>query len=136
VNPNRPPNAYRPPPARNFNNLNPQQKQRALNNWKDYQSLSPAERQQVKQAYQNWQRLTPQQQNHIKNDIMPQWRQLPPDRQRAITSRLHVLQDMPESARIQHLADPNFTRGMSEQDKAMLQDLTHLHVGAPEPPNE
>jgi hypothetical protein len=44
---------------------------------------------------------------------------------------------MPESARNQHLADPNFTRGMSEEDKSMLRELSHLHVGgAPEPPNE
>src|SRR2546430_2754086 len=43
----------------------------------------------------------------------------------------------PESARNQHLNDPNFTRGMSEEDKSMLRDLSHLHVGgAPEPPNE
>ena len=35
------------------------------------------------------------------------------------------------------LNDPNFTRGMSEEDKGTLHDLSHLHVGgAPEPPNE
>src|SRR5256885_1237609 len=45
--------------------------------------------------------------------------------------------NLPESARNQHLNDPNFTRGMSDEDKSMLRDLSHLHVGgAPEPPNE
>src|SRR6266481_5305871 len=35
------------------------------------------------------------------------------------------------------LNDPNFTKGMSEEDKATLHDLSHLHVGGtPEPPNE
>jgi len=80
--------------------------------------------------------LTPQQRDHIKNDVAPKWRQLPPDRQRAIRSRLNVLKNMPESARNQHLSDPNFTRGMNEDDKAMLRDLSHLHVGGgpdPEP---
>ncbi len=44
---------------------------------------------------------------------------------------------MPEAARNQHLNDPNFTRGMSDEDKVMLHDLSHLHVGgAPEPPGE
>jgi len=40
---------------------------------------------------------------------------------------------MPESARNRHLNDPNFTRGMNEEDKQMLRDLSHQHVGgAPE----
>jgi hypothetical protein len=34
------------------------------------------------------------------------------------------------------LNDPDFTRGMSEEDKATLHDLSHLHVGgAPDPPS-
>ena len=81
-------------------------------------------------------KLTPEQQNHIRADVLPKWRQLPPQRQKAISNRLAVLQNMPESARNQHLNDPNFTRGMSEQDKAMLRDLSHMHVGAPDPANE
>jgi len=86
---------------------------------------------------QTWQKLTPQQRDHIKNDVLPRWKQLPPDRQRAIQQRLGVLKNMPESARNQHLNDPNFTRGMNEEDKSTLRDLSHLHVGgAPEPPSE
>jgi hypothetical protein len=68
--------------------------------------------------------------------VFPKWQQMSPDRQRAIRQRLGVLQNMPESARNQHLNDPNFTRGMSEEDKAMLRDLGHMHVGAPDPPGE
>jgi hypothetical protein len=134
---NRPPSAYTPPP-RNFNNLNPQEKQRALENNKDFEKRTPAEKERIRRAQQNWALLTPEQKNHIKNDVIPKWRQLPANRQRAIGSRLNVLQNMPESARNQHLSDPNFTRGMSEEDKAMLRDLSHLHVGgAPDaPPNE
>src|SRR6266566_967885 len=76
-------------------------------------------------------------QKHIRNDVLPKWQQLPPDRKRAIQQRLGVLKNMPESARNQHLSDPNFTRGMTDEDKSMLRDLSHLHVGGtPEPPNE
>ena len=133
---NRPPNAYAPP-ARNFNNLNPQEKQRTLDNYRNYQKLPPAQRQQMQESARNWNRLTPDQKSHIKNDVLPRWQQLPPQRQRAIQQRLGVLKNMPESARNQHLADPNFTRGMSEEDKSMLQDLSHLHVGgAPDEPHE
>lgn len=131
---NRPPANTQP---RNFNSLNPQEKQRTLDNYRKYQNLSPGQRQQMQDAARNWNGLTSEQKNHIKNDVMPRWQQLPPQRQRAIQQRLGVLKNMPESARNQHLNDPNFTRGMSEEDKATLRDLAHLHVGgAPEPPNE
>jgi len=133
---NRPPSAYAPP-ARNFNNLSPQEKQRTLQNYQNYQKLNPGQRQQMQESARNWNQLTPQQKNHVKNEVLPKWQQLPPQRQRAIQQRLGVLKNMPESARNQHLSDPNFTRGMSEDDKSMLRDLSHLHVGgAPEEPHE
>jgi len=133
--PDRPPSANTPP--RSYNNLTPQEKQRVLNNNRQWQNLSPAQRQQVQERAQVWQKLTPAQQSHIRNDVLPRWNQMPADRKRAIQNRLGVLKNMPESARNQHLNDPNFTRGMSEEDKSTLRDLSHLHVGgAPDPPNE
>lgn len=129
-NPNRPPSAYSPP-ART---LTPQERRR---NEQQFSRLSPPQQQELRDRQRVWIEMTPQQRNHIKNDVLPRWQQLPPDRQRAIRSRLNVLKNMPESARNQHLSDPNFTRGMSEEDKATLRDLSHLHVGgAPEPPSE
>ena len=62
--------------------------------------------------------------------------QLSAARRNAIRNRLGVLQNMPEWARNQHLNDPDFTRGMSEEDKALLRDLGHMHVGAPDRPND
>jgi hypothetical protein len=47
-----------------------------------------------------------------------------------------VLQNMPESARNQRLNDPNFTRGLSEEDRSTLRDLSHVHVGGALEPNE
>jgi hypothetical protein len=136
-NPNRPPSAYVPPPARKFSDLSPQEKQRVIENNRRLQNLTASQKQQMREGADNWGKLTPEQRSHIKNDVLPKWRQLPPERQRAIQQRLGVLKNMPESARNQHLNDPNFTRGMSEEDKATLRDLSHLHVGgAPEPPSE
>jgi hypothetical protein len=129
-NSNRPPSAYAPPARA----LTPQERRR---NEQQFSRLSPPQQQELRDRQRVWGELTPQQRSHIKNDVLPRWQQLPADRQRAIRSRLNVLKNMPESARNQHLNDPNFTRGMSEQDKAMLHDLSHLHVGgAPEPPGE
>src|SRR5436853_92494 len=116
---------------------NRQENQRVLENNMRLQSLPPAQRQELQERAQVWGKLTPEQRQHIRNDVLPKWQQLPPDRKRAIQQRLGVLKNMPESARNQHLSDPNFTRGMSEEDRATLRDLSHLHVGgAPEPPSE
>ena len=131
LNTNRPPNGAQPAPKR-YQDLSPAEKR----SYDQYSKLPPQKQQEMRDRVRQWQKLTPEQQNHIKNDVLPAWKQLPPDRRGAIQSRLNVLQNMPESARNQHLNDPNFTRGMNEQDKTMLHDLSHMHVGAPDPPNE
>jgi hypothetical protein len=136
-NANRPPSAYAPPPKKEFNNLSALERQKVLENNRRLQSLPPAQRQELQERAQVWNKLTPEQRQHIRNDVLPKWQQMPPDRKRAIQQRLGVLKNMPESARNQHLNDPNFTRGMSQEDQATLRDLSHLHVGgAPDPPNE
>ena len=137
-NPNRPPSSYTPPqPQRKFSDLPPQDRQRILENNNRYKNLPPAQRQELRDRAEQWNRLTPQQQNHIRNEVLPKWKQMPVERRQAIRQRLRVLQNMPESARNQRLNDPEFTRGMSEEDKATLRDLSHLHVGgAPDPPGE
>lgn len=137
-NPNRPPSAYTPPPApqRKFNDLSPADQKKVFENNRKYQNLTPAQKQDMQERIGAWNRLTPGQQNHIKNDVLPKWKEMPQDRRQAIRQRLRVLQNMPESARNQRLNDPNFTKGMSEEDKATLRDLSHMHVGAPDPPGE
>jgi hypothetical protein len=131
--PNRPPNVTgsqaRP---RQYRDLSPEQKR----SYDQFRKLPPQKQQQIRDAARAWGKLTPEQQNHIKTDVLPSWKLLPPARRNSIESRLNVLQNMPESARNQHLNDPNFTRGMSEEDKAMLRDLAHMHMGAPDQPNE
>jgi uncharacterized protein DUF3106 len=135
-NPNRPPSAYTPAPQKKFNQLSPQEQRRVVDSYNKQKNLTPAQRQEIDGRIKNWEKLTPEQKSHVRNDLAPKWNQLPPNRQRAIQQRLGVLQNMPESARNQHLNDPNFTRGMGEEDKAMLRDLSHMHMGAPDPPNE
>jgi hypothetical protein len=116
--------------------MSPQERNRLAENQRKFNQLPPQRQQDMKRAAENWEKLTPGQRNHIKNDVLPRWQQLPADRQRAIQQRLGVLQNMPESARNRHLSDPNFTRGMSEEDRQMLRDLSHQHVGAPDQPQE
>jgi predicted Fe-S protein YdhL (DUF1289 family) len=128
-----------PPPnvQERWRNMTPQDRQRVLQNEERLRRLPPAQQQVLRDRAQVWNRMTPEQREHIRTNVLPQWRQMPPDRKQAIRQRLRVLQNMPEYARNQRLNDPNFTRGMSEEDRSTLRDLSHLHVGgAMEPPNE
>jgi hypothetical protein len=134
--------------------LSPQQRERVLQNSRAFQSLSPDKQNRIRQQFNQWDRMTPSQRadlqqkeriwqnmtpgqrDHIKNDVVPKWRQMPWDRQQVMKQKLGVLQNMPESARNQRLNDPNFTRGMSDDEKSMLRDLSHTHIGAPDTPVE
>jgi hypothetical protein len=129
---NRPPNATTRP-----RELSLEERQRLQQNQRRFNQLTSLQKDDMRRRAEVWQRMTPEQQTHVRNDVLPRWKQLPSERQRAIQHRLAVLQNMPESARNQHLNDPNFTRGMSEEDKTTLRDLSHLHVGGPpDPPGE
>jgi hypothetical protein len=117
--------------------MTPADRQRLAQREEQFRHLPPRQQQQLQDSARVWERMTPGQREHIKNDVLPKWKQMSPQRQKAIQNRLGVLQNMPEDARNRHLNDPNFTRGMSEEDKDMLRDLAHQHVaGAPQPPNE
>jgi hypothetical protein len=121
--------------SRTFQNLAPEQQTRIRNQFNQWDRMSPQQRADLREKEDTWRNLTPQQRDYIKGDVMPRWRQVPWQRQQAIQQKLGVLQNMPESARNRRLADPNFTRGMSDEDRAMMHDLSHLHVGgAPDPP--
>jgi Protein of unknown function (DUF3106) len=134
--------------------LSPQQRERVLQNSKAFQNLSPDKQSRIRQQFNQWdhmsasqqadlwqkentwRNLTPGQRDYIKNNVLPRWRQMPWDRQQVMKQKLGVLQNMPESARNQRLNDPNFTRGLSDEERSTLKDLSHMHVGAPDPPGE
>jgi hypothetical protein len=121
--------------SRAFQNLAPEQQNRIRNQFAQWDRMTPSQRADLREKENTWRNLTPEQRDHIKNDVLPKWRQMPWGRQQVVQQKLAILQNMPESARNRRLADPNFTRGMSDDDKAMLHDLSHLHVGgAPDPP--
>ncbi len=120
-----------------FQRMPPEQQNKIRQQFNQWDRMTPQQRADQTAKEGVWERMTPEQRDHIKNDVLPTWRQMSPDRRQAIQQRLRVLQNMPESARNQRLNDPRFTEGMSDEDKSTLRDLSHLHVGgAPDPPGE
>jgi uncharacterized protein DUF3106 len=122
--------------SRAFQSLSPDKQNKIRQQFNQWDHMTPQQRSSLRENEQKWRNLTPEQRDHIKNDVLPKWRQMPWDRQQVMKQKLGVLQNMPESARNQRLNDPNFTRGMSDDEKSMLHDLSHTHVGAPDPPTE
>jgi hypothetical protein len=121
--------------SRAFQNLAPEQQGRIRQQFNQWDHLNPQQRADLRAKEDTWRRMTPEQRSYVKNDVLPRWRQIPWERQQVIQQKLGVLQNMPESARNRRLSDPNFTRGMSDDDRQTLHDLSHLHVGgAPDPP--
>lgn len=120
-----------------FQNLPPEKQNSIRQQFSEWDRLPQSKRDELRQREAIWARLTPQQREHIKYDVMPKLQQMPKERRDLIQHKLGVLQNMPESARNQRLNDPNFTRGMSDDERSMLHDLSHTHVGGtPEPPGE
>lgn len=122
--------------SRAFQNLSPEKQARIRQQFNQWDRMTPSQQADLRQKERIWQNLTPGQREHIKNDILPEWRQMPWDRQQIIKQKLGILQNMPEYARNQRLNDPSFTRGMSDQERSMLDDLSHMHVGAPDNPSQ
>ncbi len=123
--------------SRAFQNLAPEQQNKIRQQFNQWDRMTPAQRADQRTKEETWRQMTPAQREHIKNDVLPKWKQMPWDRQQVMRQKLGVLQNMPESARNQRLNDPEFTKGMSDDEKSMLHDLSHTHVGgAPEPPGE
>ena len=122
--------------SRAFQSLSIDKQNKIRQQFNQWDHMTPQQRSSLRENEQKWRNLTPEQRDHIKNDVLPKWRQMPWDRQQVMKQKLGVLQNMPESARNQRLNDPNFTRGMSDDEKSMLRDLSHTHVGAPDPANE
>ncbi len=122
--------------SRAFQNLSPDKQTRIRQQFNQWDRMNPSQQTDLRQKENTWRSLTPGQRDYIKNNVLPRWRQMPWDRQQVMKQKLSVLQNMPESARNQRLNDPNFTRGMSDEEKSTLQDLSHMHVGAPDPPGE
>ena len=122
--------------SKTFQNLSPDKQGKIRQQFRQWDNMAPQQRATLRENEATWRRLTPDQREHIKNDVLPQMRQMPWERQQIINQKLGVLQNMPESARNQRLNDPNFTKGMNDQERSVLHDLAHTHVGAPEPPSQ
>ncbi|MGH9790932.1 MAG: DUF3106 domain-containing protein, partial [Candidatus Acidiferrales bacterium] len=61
-------------------NLPPRQRQQVMRRLQHWNGLSSEQRQEMLDREEIWQRMSPEQRRRVRQDILPQWRQLPPER--------------------------------------------------------
>ncbi len=118
-----------------FKILPPDQQAQIRQRLETWNKLSPQQRQDLRGRLQVWEQMTPTQRQYVQRTLLPRWQALPPERRQAIMQKLHSLRNLSEPDRQAKLTDPNFTLGLSVEDRDTLSQLAHLHVGmAPDPP--
>lgn len=118
-----------------FLSLPPEQQAQIRQRLEAWNHLTPDQQQALRDRQRVWEQMTPEQQRNVRQSLLPRWQQMPPARRQAILQRLHSLRNMTETDRQAKLNDPAFTEGLNPEDREMLGQLAHLHVGmAPDPP--
>jgi uncharacterized protein DUF3106 len=118
-----------------FLSLPPEQQAQIRQRLQAWNRLTPGQQQALRDRQSVWEQMTPEQQRNVRQLLLPRWRQMPPVRRQAILQRLHLLRNMSEADRQAKLNDPAFVEGLNPEDREMLGQLAHLHVGmAPDSP--
>jgi len=118
-----------------FLSLPPEQQAQIRQRLEAWNRLTPDQQQELRERQHVWEQMTPEQQRYVRQSLLPRWQQMPPVRRQAILQRLHSLRNMSETDRQAKLDDPAFTQGLNGEDREMLGQLAHLHVGmAPDAP--
>jgi uncharacterized protein DUF3106 len=112
-----------------FRNLPPDQQARIRQRLQAWNQLTSGQQQEFRERQRVWEQMTPEQRREVQQTLLPRWQQLPPPRRQAIMQRLHQLRDLSESDRQARLSDPSFAGGLNLEDREMLGQLAHLHVG-------
>ena len=72
--------------ARNWQELSPDERQRALENLQRYNNLPESSRQRMDRSYENWQKLDPNERERVQRNY-ERYRQMTPDQRRDFESK-------------------------------------------------
>ena len=76
--------------------------------------------------------MTPEQRQFYRNQILPKWEQMSPERRQVLLSRQHTLQGMSPAQRQAALNDPRFMQGLTPEEQGVLRDLNSLGGSRPQ----
>ena len=66
----------------------------------------------------------------MRNDVLPAWQKMAPDRRQLVIGRLHTLQGMTPAQRDAALKDPRFMQGLTPDEQGVLRNLNSLRGGS------
>ncbi len=121
--------------------MSPDERERFLQNNEKFRSLPKEQQNQIRRHFAEWDRLPPQQKetmnrnaealakltpaqrSSLRTQVLPQWRQLAPERRQELKQRLGSLNGLSDAERNGRLNDPNFYQGLSPQEHDVLKQL-------------
>jgi hypothetical protein len=110
-----------------FRRMSPEQQQRLRKQLHYFASLPPREQQRVVDNMDRWAHLTPEQ-----KQVVNRMRQLPPDRQRMVTTAVRDLRAMPPEQREKIINSGRFKKMFSPEERDIMAGAVRLPWGRPE----
>ncbi|HEY4682913.1 MAG TPA: DUF3106 domain-containing protein [Candidatus Acidoferrales bacterium] len=117
-----------------FRRMPPERQAVILERFRRFNALPPERQQMLLNRQRAWQGLTPEQRRKVREEIFPRWRALDPERRRLLAGKLRELRDISPDERALRLHDPEFTQGLSDPERSLLIDLSHLGGPRAAPP--
>ena len=115
-----------------FQRLPRQRQQILLRRLQHFSSLPPETQLQVLNRMETWEHLTPEQKAEAWR-IHAQMQQFPPNRRWMIRRAIRDLRAMPPEQREQEIDSPRFRGMFSDQERAVIREVTRLPLAPPEP---
>ncbi len=109
-----------------FRRMPPEQQAAILERFRRFNALPPERQQMLLNRQRAWQALTPEQRRKAREELFPRWKALDLARRRLLTGKLRELRDVSPEERESRLNDPQFTQGLTDSERSLLQDLVHL----------
>ena len=109
-----------------FQNLPPGRQQQIRQNLQKWNDLTPEQKARIKQGADNFNHLSPEQRDYVRNELLPKWQQMTPERRQAVNGKLHTLQGMGAVDREKALNDPKFMQGLNPDEQSMVKSLSTL----------
>ena len=113
-----------------FRSLPPERKAQIRARLREFRQLSPEQRQQLRTRASVWEKIPPEKRQLVRQQLLPKWKNMAPDRRAEIKRRLNALNGLSDDERAARLNDPEFVRGLNPNEQAMLRDLSDLRVTA------
>ncbi len=116
-----------------FKGLPPERQAQIRQNLEKWNQLTQDQKNEIRGRWETFDRMTPDQKQYVRENLLPRWQALSPERRQLLLGRQRVLNNMPPAQRDAKLNDPEFMRGLSPEEQQTLRDLNTFRNPPPQP---